>query len=73
MTPQELETVGRALYGSVWQSELARALGISDRTIRRWHAGDTHPFPALRSELAALCKERGLELTTLSKRLAAPE
>jgi hypothetical protein len=33
-----LQRAGQALYGDNWQSELARALGISDRTMRRWIA-----------------------------------
>lgn len=31
-----LKRVGVALYGSLWQSELARDLRLTDRTIRRW-------------------------------------
>lgn len=33
-----LETVGEALFGSRWQTDLADALGVSDRTMRRWKA-----------------------------------
>lgn len=36
---------GEALYGPRWQRALARSLGVSDRTVRRWAAG-THPVPA---------------------------
>lgn len=35
---------GEALYGPRWQSEIARALDVDDRTIRRWVAGDS-PIP----------------------------
>lgn len=31
--------VGAALYGERWQSPLARDLGVSDRTMRRWVNG----------------------------------
>lgn len=36
MTYPQLRVVGEALFGPRWQSELARALGISDRHMRRW-------------------------------------
>ncbi len=40
MLRDELIAVGERLYGARWQSALARALGVSDRTVRRWLAGD---------------------------------
>jgi hypothetical protein len=33
-----MRKVGEACYGSLWQSELARALDVSDRSVRRWIA-----------------------------------
>ena len=45
MTPALLSQVGAALYGPRWQAELARALGVSDRSLRRWLSGD-NPIPA---------------------------
>lgn len=36
--------MGRSLFGNLWQSRLARALGRSDRTVRRWLAGE-YPVP----------------------------
>lgn len=44
MTPDKLSKAGSALYGSRWQSEMARELGVSDRTVRRWVSGDS-PVP----------------------------
>lgn len=44
MTPALLHSIGNALYGPRWQSELARDLGVSDRTVRRWSAGE-HQVP----------------------------
>lgn len=41
MTPDFLRRAGEALYGPQWQSELARALDVNGRTVRRWAAGDT--------------------------------
>jgi hypothetical protein len=54
----DLEAIGRALFGSQWQSEMARALGVSDRTVRRWHAGES-PMPGgVWLDIAKLCAER---------------
>jgi hypothetical protein len=44
MTPAELADIGRALYGERWQSALARAIAVSDRTMRYWAAGE-RPIP----------------------------
>lgn len=44
MTPDDLTTICRALYGTGWQSALAHDLGISNRTVRRWVAGQ-NPVP----------------------------
>ena len=44
MTPALLHSIGNALYGPRWQPELARDLGVSDRTVRRWSAGE-HQVP----------------------------
>lgn len=39
-----LERVGEAMYGPRWQTDLARDLGVADRTVRRYVAG-TVPVP----------------------------
>ena len=60
---------GEALYGPRWQSELARDLGVADRTIRRWVAG-THDVPAgLYVDLLMLTQERARALDALAKQL----
>lgn len=40
MTTAEFRTLGASLWGSQWQSAMARALGVNARTVRRWAAGD---------------------------------
>jgi DNA-binding transcriptional regulator YiaG len=35
--------VGETLYGPQWQCEVARALGVSDRSVRYWVAGRRIP------------------------------
>lgn len=60
---------GEALYGPRWQSDLARDLAVSDRTVRRWAAG-THEVPAgLWVDLLRLTQERAAALDALSDRL----
>lgn len=38
-----LRIAGEALYGRRWQTPLSRDLGVSDRTIRNWAAGQGCP------------------------------
>ncbi|VTS00438.1 helix-turn-helix family protein : Uncharacterized protein OS=Acinetobacter baumannii OIFC110 GN=ACIN5110_2336 PE=4 SV=1 [Gemmata massiliana] len=40
MTPVELRTFGERLYGTEWQTPLARALPVSTRAIRYWLSGE---------------------------------
>ena len=39
MTPEELRSAGRELYGYGWQTRLAEALMIDSSTVRRWVSG----------------------------------
>lgn len=58
----DLPRIGAALYGSRWQSELARALGVNNRLVRHWTDG-TRPQPAdLPQRLAALAERRVKEI-----------
>jgi hypothetical protein len=60
VTPDELGDVGRLLYGERWQSPLAAALGINDRTIRYWLAGTNRPeIKHVRALIALLERSRG--------------
>ncbi|HCA9725818.1 TPA: helix-turn-helix domain-containing protein [Klebsiella pneumoniae] len=45
----EIETfiaAGEAAFGPRWQTEMASALGYSDRTLRKWLTGE-NPLPSL--------------------------
>lgn len=65
MTPALLAKVGAALYGPLWQSELARSLEVNVRTVQRW-AGGRVPIPYdVRSELRQLIHERREDLNDL--------
>lgn len=64
-----LAECGKALYGPRWQSDLARDLGVSDRTMRRWVAG-THDVPqGLYTDLLRIAEERAHVLDELTERL----
>lgn len=64
-----LRECGEALYGTQWQCPLARDLGVSDRTVRRWVAG-THDVPnGLYLDLLRLTQERAQALDALGSRL----
>ena len=67
-----LVEVGEALYGSQWQSALARDLQVSDRTVRRWVAG-VYPMPSwVYVDLLRLAQERAAALDSLTERLREP-
>lgn len=60
---------GKALYGERWQCALAKDLDISDRTMRRWVAGDDAPRPGVYVDLLRLATERIAVLEGLTDRL----
>lgn len=49
---------GEALYGPRFQRELAEALNVNERTMRRWVAGDTSPPESVLDDLKVLVRER---------------
>lgn len=60
-----LARVGAALYGPRWQTDLARELGVADRTVRRWVAGADRPRPGVWADLRRALEERRADLTEL--------
>jgi hypothetical protein len=64
-----LVEAGEALYGSRWQTELARELDVSDRTIRRWATGATDMPPEVYLDLLRITQERAAALDDLAPRL----
>lgn len=60
---------GEALYGTRWQSELARDLGVSIRTMQRWASGAFEPPAGVWTDLLRLSQERAATLDALSQRL----
>jgi predicted transcriptional regulator len=58
--------VGEALYGPRWQSEIARALGVSDRTVRRWVQGQNAVPKGVYADLNTLVQDRSAVLHALA-------
>jgi len=72
MTPDLLRKIGQTLHGDRWQSPLARDLGVNDRTLRRWVAGEW-PIPdRITTELSALLDKRAAQATNLANQLRRP-
>lgn len=67
-----LRRCGEALYGPRWQSDLARDLGVSDRTIRRWAAAVDDPPPGVYADLTRLMSERADTLIALAAATERP-
>lgn len=70
-----LANIGRALWGERWQTDMSRALGVTDRTIRGWASGE-RPVPSgVYIDLLRLVIERQVELDDLINKIkeaAAP-
>jgi DNA-binding transcriptional regulator YdaS (Cro superfamily) len=64
---------GEALYGPRWQCELARELGVSDRTVRRWIAGAQRVPSGVWLDLLRITQERAAQLDALAPKLRAAE
>lgn len=71
MSSKLLKDAGEALYGARWQREMARALGMSDRHIRRLAAGAADLSPGIATDLWRIAEERAAELDEVIKRLKA--
>ncbi len=70
MSAPLLEKAGQALYGPRWQTELARIVGVSDRTMRRWLASP-HDIPVgVWRDIDAALLERGMAIERVRNELA---
>jgi len=71
MTSAELiRSVGPALFGRNWQSELADWLAVNRKTIRRWISGEDEPRAVMWTELLEITRERHSQLAELIKAIA---
>ena len=63
----KLERLGRLVCGPLWQSELARTMGVSRQTVLRWAAGESDPSPQHTAKAKELVRRRIGELQRLLK------
>lgn len=64
-----LVKTGEALFGSRWQSDLARELDVSDRTVRRWVANADSLPPGVAMDLLRLVTNKLGELEAVEQQL----
>jgi hypothetical protein len=69
LTSFTLRKAGFALYGEQWRSELARALGVTDRTVRRWAQDECSIPDGARQRIIELCRKRAEMLNAMMRRL----
>ena len=62
---QKLKMIGMAMFGEQWQSAIAKKLGVNDRTVRRWVAGEIQINQNIFADLqrAIIERQRQLQLT----------
>ncbi len=69
LTPEQLESIGKALYGSGYKIQLAEFLGVDRRRINHWLDGD-RPIPTgITIELLENAKSRESEVLGAIKQL----
>ncbi|MDE2106595.1 MAG: adhesin [Patescibacteria group bacterium] len=61
MTPAALASAAHAMFGPMWQTPLARELGVTPRHVRHWFAkNNPRPLPANIEERLRTVQERRL-------------
>jgi DNA-binding XRE family transcriptional regulator len=65
----KVERLGRLVCGPLWQSELARTMGVSRQTVLRWAAGEFDPSLEYTAKAKELVRARIGELQRLLKEL----
>jgi hypothetical protein len=57
--------IGPALFGAQWKRDLARAIGVTDRTVNRWALKGIEPRSRVWLDLLAFMRERHAQLGKL--------
>ena len=58
MPDPSITSIGEALFGSRWTTELAREIGVSDRYARMLASGERPMTDAVRDEILAVARAR---------------
>jgi hypothetical protein len=67
VTRPTIHEIGEALYGSRWQSELARALDMSERHMRRLASGQARVTAGIHADIARTARMRLKEIEHVVK------
>lgn len=62
MTKEQLTAAGTAAFGQRWQTEMADALGVSDRTIRNWVSGKYQIPSTVSADIVIILNRRKAEI-----------
>ncbi|UAN18597.1 MULTISPECIES: helix-turn-helix domain-containing protein [Enterobacter] len=62
MDKNQLIAAGEAAFGSRWQTDMAEALGVSDRTVRKWVSGDNRIPAKLSADIVIMLKNRKFKI-----------
>lgn len=71
MDPTILKRAGEALFGNQWQTPLAEALGVSDRTMRRWVAGQSKVPNGVIADVERAARQRVADIYAFMAELTA--
>jgi hypothetical protein len=69
--PKFFQKCGEALFGTHWRVELAAALNVSERTVRRWEKGLFEIPDGVWEDLKHLLGKRAKALLNLEARIGA--
>lgn len=69
LSPDDLERIGRVLYGQQWHTAMAENLNVTYRTICRWMAGTSNIPLHVRQMAIATLKLNAAEIATLINEL----
>lgn len=62
---------GESLFGTAWQSELARSLGVTPRAVRNWMERKNAPRPDVLPKILLILKERQSQASLLINEIDA--
>jgi len=68
-----LIAAGEALFGSRWQTDLAKAIGVNDRTVRRWALKEEVPSQGVLDDLLPLFDRHVAEFDRIRQLIKRPE
>ena len=69
MNNEQLANAGQLLYGDLWQSALARALDVDNRTVRRWASGESAVKQSIANEIIELLKNNQSEINQFIEKM----